>query len=49
MGIYIVGCLIVGIIVLLKLPKSLDAVLGLVDQKSKDLRFEQSAKCNAGQ
>ena len=45
----IVACLLVGIIVLLKLPKLLDAVVDLVDQKTKNLRSEQPANCSAGQ
>jgi hypothetical protein len=45
----IVACLMVGIIVLLKLPKLMDAVVGLVDQKTKNMRSEHSANCNAGQ
>jgi hypothetical protein len=45
----VVACLVVGIIVLLKLPRLLDAVMGLVDQKTKTLRMEASANCNAGQ
>jgi hypothetical protein len=45
----IVACLVAGIIVLLKLPKLLDAVVDLVDQKTKNLRLEKPANCNAGQ
>jgi hypothetical protein len=45
----VVACLVVSIIVLLKLPKLLDAVVGLMDQKTKNLRFEHSANCDAGQ
>lgn len=44
----LVACLVVGIIVLLKLPRLLDAVVDLVDQKTKSLRFEESANCKAG-
>jgi hypothetical protein len=44
----IIACLVVGAIVLLKLSGLLDAVMGLVDQRTKSLRFEQSADCNAG-
>jgi len=44
----VVACLAVGIIVLLKLPKLLDAVMGLVDQQTKKVRFEQSVD-DAGQ
>lgn len=45
----IVACLVVGIIVMLKFPKLLDAVSDLVDQKTKNLQLEQPANCNAGQ
>ena len=45
----LVACLVVGILVLLKLPRLLDAVMGLVDQKTKTLWMEASANCNAGQ
>lgn len=44
-----VACLMVCIIVLLKLPKLMDAVVGLVDQRTKNMRSEHSANCNAGQ
>jgi hypothetical protein len=44
----IIACLVVGIAVLLKLPKVLDAMVGLMDQKTKNLRFEHSANCDAG-
>ena len=40
---------VVAIIVLLKVPRLLDAVIGLVDQKTNNLRFKQSANYNAGQ
>jgi hypothetical protein len=45
----IVACLLVGIIVLLKLPELLGATVDLVDQKTRNLRSEQLANCNAGQ
>jgi hypothetical protein len=43
-----VACLVVGIVVFVELPKLLDAVVGLIDQKTESLRFEHSANCDAG-
>lgn len=45
----IAACLVVSSIVLLKPPRLLNAVICLVDQKTKSLRVEQSANFNAGQ
>ena len=42
-------CLVAVIIVLLKLPRLLDAVVCLVDQNTESLRFEHLVKRNAGQ